>query len=419
MKRYKNLVRVAVILLLTMLTTTKAWADDYRIVVWFNDGNKAAVDFTDNPLFTYADGNITLKTDKGNASWPLSELRKLTFKAGDDNTQTIAVKTDDGGVIETKVEVETKVEDDGQKTATITSAEPVGTEEGNSSVAIPAEVVVGGTTYQVTEIAENAFQGKTEVTDIYLPDTEEPIEIGTDALKISDTQVATVHTSLALLDDYALNPQLKQNVETENLKSTVKAPNKYWTFSCGIDVVIPDNIYVYKCVIEDGTRVKITQIDENLLIVNGKRTIKANNGVLVGCPADDTVNAYEIVAKPGSQTIIEADTDAKSYGENWLEPVIKSKSYPSSDYYVLKDNQFHSILDNGSKVPACKAVLKKPAGVFASRSLSITGAEGTTGISSVDNEISDTESIYDMQGRKVINPAKGVYIKNGKKVVIK
>ena len=135
MKRYKNWVRVAVILLLTMLTTTKAWADDYRIVVWFNDGNKAAVDFTDNPLFTYADGNITLKTDKGNASWSLSELRKLTFKAGDDNTQTIAVKTDDGGVIETKVEVETKVEDDGQKTATITSAEPVGTEEGNSSVA--------------------------------------------------------------------------------------------------------------------------------------------------------------------------------------------------------------------------------------------------------------------------------------------
>jgi hypothetical protein len=144
--------------------------------------------------------------------------------------------------------------------------------------------------------------------------------------------------------------------------------------------------------------------------------------VLVACPDDDTVNAYEIVAHPNGQTAIDADSDAKSYGENWLEPVIKSKSYPADEYYVLKDNEFHAI-DAGinSAVPACKAVLKKPAGKFATRTLEIVG-DGTTAISSTTLSPSDQGNgyWYNLNGRRVEKPAaKGVYIINGKKVIIK
>ena len=49
--------------------------------------------------------------------------------------------------------------------------------------------------------------------------------------------------------------------------------------------------------------------------------------------------------------------------------------------------------------------------------------EGTTGINNAFNNAiinSDTSSTYyDLQGRKVKNPRRGIYIHNGKKVMIK
>ena len=46
---------------------------------------------------------------------------------------------------------------------------------------------------------------------------------------------------------------------------------------------------------------------------------------------------------------------------------------------------------------------------------------GTTGIDTVESSKFKVESsmVYDLQGRQVMNPTKGLYIINGKKVVIK
>jgi len=412
MKRYKNWVRAAMLLLFTMLTSNGTWADT-KVTVWLNDGTKTDVQFAKNPVITYADGTLTLTSTSGDKSWPLSQLRKLTFGEG----QTMQVKTEEGDAVEVDIEVETSY---ASKEAVITSATVSESGTGNNTLAIPSEVEVYGDTYKVTVIAENLLKDQTDVTDVHLPDTEEPLKIGKDALKIDDENVATIHTPLAHLDDYAIDDQLKQNVDAGKLTATVKAPNHYWTFSCGIDVVIPDNIMVYKCVIADD-KVKITIIEDKDLMVDGKRIIKANNGVLVACPDDDTVNAYEIVAHPDGKSAIDASSDAKSYGENWLEPVIKSKSYPADEYYVLKDNEFHAI-DAGinSAVPACKAVLKKPDGVFASRIMGFMG-DGTTAISSaLSPSVLENGYWYNLNGRRIEKPSvKGVYINNGKKVIIK
>ena len=45
--------------------------------------------------------------------------------------------------------------------------------------------------------------------------------------------------------------------------------------------------------------------------------------------------------------------------------------------------------------------------------------EGGTGIEDVKPEHSNADGIYDLQGRKVENPVKGIYIINGKKVLVK
>ena len=42
-----------------------------------------------------------------------------------------------------------------------------------------------------------------------------------------------------------------------------------------------------------------------------------------------------------------------------------------------------------------------------------------TGISAIKAAMAEGTVVYDMQGRRVENPAKGLYIVNGKKVVLK
>ena len=76
--------RAASLLLLAVLSSSGAWAQETApgIVVWFNDGNKTSVLFTDKPEITYADGYITFQTDAPSTalSWPLEKLQNLTFE---------------------------------------------------------------------------------------------------------------------------------------------------------------------------------------------------------------------------------------------------------------------------------------------------------------------------------------------------
>ena len=71
-------------LILTLLLTlfsVNMWADDAKIIVWLNDGNKTEILFTEMPEFLYADGNVSLQNGGTTMSWPLSKLQKFTFEA--------------------------------------------------------------------------------------------------------------------------------------------------------------------------------------------------------------------------------------------------------------------------------------------------------------------------------------------------
>ena len=49
----------------------------------------------------------------------------------------------------------------------------------------------------------------------------------------------------------------------------------------------------------------------------------------------------------------------------------------------------------------------------------LLAVSNTTGIEEVKTENGAVKAIYDLQGRKVVNPTSGIYIVNGKKTVIK
>ncbi len=89
--------------------------------------------------------------------------------------------------------------------------------------------------------------------------------------------------------------------------------------------------------------------------------------------------------------------------------------------YYLKDGTFKSVNGNAN-IGKNKAYLQLPTSIFAgTRSIGISydDEDGTTGIMGVkSNGVKDGEC-YTLQGQRVQNPGKGLYIHNGRKVVIK
>ena len=70
------------VLLLALLSSIGVWADDAKIIVWLNDGNKSEVLFADFPELTYADGYVSISSNSPSTtlSWPIEKLQKLTFE---------------------------------------------------------------------------------------------------------------------------------------------------------------------------------------------------------------------------------------------------------------------------------------------------------------------------------------------------
>jgi len=221
-------------------------------------------------------------------------------------------------------------------------------------VEVAARTQVGNNVFEVREIKADAFKtndANVKVTKVILPDTEEPLTVEDGAMK-PDGQPIDVQTPLALLDDYALMSAMKENYEANKVTAKATAPARFWTFSSGVDVLVPEGVTVYRAFNDNGN-IRILPIDE----ANQSKIIKANNGVLLSCDEMKGGKAYEFVANPSGPKsgTKPATTDACSYEGNSMVPTIVGTNYPTGRYYILKNNEFHTMSANG-KVPACKAV---------------------------------------------------------------
>lgn len=218
-------------------------------------------------------------------------------------------------------------------------------------------------------------------------------------------------TTMAYLAELALDDTMQDYVEKGKLKATITPKNKYWTLACGVDLLLPEGVKVYKARMNSaGTKVELTEIDAATL----GGVLKANNGVLIASTPGQT---YDLVVSPNNSVTTLSNADAKSYGtDNELEPVLEDTHFTTEDYFILTENKFIMVdISKDTKVPAGKAVLKVAAGSAKTRTLDVIDGE-TTGISSAVNS-ADDEVWYNLQGQRISKPSrKGVYILNGKKV---
>jgi len=131
-------------------------------------------------------------------------------------------------------------------------------------------------------------------------------------------------------------------------------------------------------------------------------SIKGGQGILLKGTGSATIN----IPSADSETMLSGN---KLYGT--LAPTYAA----NNQYYGLNDNQFVKV--NAGTVKVGKALL--PVSGSGARQLTFI-FEGTQGISDVEHTAMSTDdAIYSISGQRVSTPKKGLYIVNGKKVVMK
>ena len=133
--------------------------------------------------------------------------------------------------------------------------------------------------------------------------------------------------------------------------------------------------------------------------------VKAGTGILLKGTPNATIN-LNILPTGG----------ANISSTNKLVAITESTDVTADQYYGLSGNQFKKV--NAGTVPAGKALLPASAITSSARELNFVFDEAT-GIKQVETSKSIIEGIYNLAGQKVQNPTKGLYIMNGKKVIIK
>lgn len=175
----------------------------------------------------------------------------------------------------------------------------------------------------------------------------------------------------------------------------------YATYATTNNIVVPKSNDV------EVMTVKVNDDNSNITLnkVEAGSVIPANTGILV--KADQGDYNFVVTSDEGKKlennSLIAATTDVTSDGATFF-------ALTKMDTKVG-----FAVVNNGVKIPAGKAYLKVPAATTA-KFFSLDGE--ATGINSVKTAKADG-AYYTLEGVKTTKPVKGLYIHNGKKIVVK
>ena len=206
----------------------------------------------------------------------------------------------------------------------------------------------------------------------------------------------------------------------------------YWaTFSNptnDVTLSVPSDrtLKVYNATVSGG---KMTLAQRNdYQVAKEEGVLLKTDGEYVNAKANETneltkasSDENHLVATPAEAQTVTAETGCKLYRLTYNNATTKERLgfYLSNDGTSLKATHgkaYLQISENEAKDPSSAAL---------ARSFVFGGGNETTGIEGITIMGTDVqrhgtiEGIFDLQGRKISNPTKGIYIKNNKKVIIK
>ena len=205
----------------------------------------------------------------------------------------------------------------------------------------------------------------------------------------------------------------------------------YWaTFSNptnDVTLSVPSDrsLNVYNATVSGG-KLTLTQRDKQVAKEEG--VLLKTDGAYVNAKANETNDLTKVssdvnhlVATPAEAKTVTAETGCKLYRLTYNKATAKERLgfYLSNDGISLKatpGKAYLQVSENEAKDPSSAALARSF--VFGGGS-ETTGIEGITIMGTDVQRHGTIEGIFDLQGRKIVNPTKGIYIKNNKKVIIK
>lgn len=201
-----------------------------------------------------------------------------------------------------------------------------------------------------------------------------------------------------------------KNAAMSSLKVTYTQPeftmeigSDYTAFSSKMALDFSESgIAVYTAKVNDGV-VVLTEVESG--------EVPANRGVILkGTAGEHTVKLIESAEALKNNELFGVTEDTK---------VVYNEEESSKYNYILQNGVFKKATEAGATLKAGKAYLSTKYDVTATgaRELKIVVEGEATGIKAI--ETAADKNVYDLQGRKVAAPQKGLYIINGKKMIVK
>ena len=198
------------------------------------------------------------------------------------------------------------------------------------------------------------------------------------------------------------SPKVLDYIIIKQEAATVSVSNAgYATYATTNNIVVPDNNDVKVMTVkvnDDNSTITLNEIPANTVI-------PAGTGILVKAPAG---NCDFVVTSDKCETLAYNDLKAATEDVTSVE----------DKYFALTkigEKVGFALVENGVVIPAGKAYLEVPKGTAAK----FFGLDGeATGINSVKTAKADG-AYYTLEGVKTTKPVKGLYIHNGKKIVVK
>ena len=273
----------------------------------------------------------------------------------------------------------------------------------DATLALPAfdfnvnKIIVYGNSGASGKVTFNIFDGNDAVS------TEVTSSKVTQLFKIAEghQSAGTIYT---LKVTNANNCQISKIDIFGDAVSVTIPESKYTTFASTNDIDFSNTRVIAYTAKVEGNVAKLTQINSNI--------VPANTGVILYAEAaGNYVGAITEGDPTGAPVSVNEDNEMVGVTAETAVPWTADGKYN----YILQGGVFKKA--TGAKLHAGKAYLSTT-NPPASRELQIVFEDEATGIADVRSQKEDG-GFFNLSGQRVTKPTKGLYIKNGKKMIVK